>query len=112
MNGNETIVDHGSRLEGLATRHSRRLLRCRCRHHRWVGEATASLDNRSQAKIQHLLETKYKGTKTVIAVIHRLDMASSYDRIIVMKAGSIVEQGTYDDLMERQGAFYELVHKH
>ena len=77
-----------------------------------MDEATASLDNKSQAKIHELLETKYKGAKTIIAVIHRLDMASSYDRIIVLKAGSIIEQGTYDELIASQGAFYELVHKH
>jgi putative ABC transport system ATP-binding protein len=77
-----------------------------------MDEATASLDNQSQAKIHELLEKKHKGTKTIIAVIHRLDMAPSYDRIIVMKAGSIIEQGTYDELMARQGAFYELAHKH
>ena len=77
-----------------------------------MDEATASLDNKSQAKIHELLETKYKGTKTIIAVIHRLDMASSYDRIIVLKAGSIIEQGTYDELIASQGAFYELVNKH
>jgi len=77
-----------------------------------MDEATASLDNKSQAKIHELLETKYKGTTTIIAVIHRLDMASSYDRIIVLKAGSIIEQGTYDELIASQGAFYDLVHKH
>ena len=77
-----------------------------------MDEATASLDNKSQATIHELLEKKYKGTKTIIAVIHRLDMASSYDRIIVMKAGSIIEQGSYDELIARQGDFYELVQKH
>jgi ABC-type multidrug transport system fused ATPase/permease subunit len=73
-----------------------------------MDEATASLDNTSQARIQGLLETDYKGRKTVIAVIHRLDLTPSYDRIVVMKAGRIVEQGTYDELMERKGAFYDL----
>ena len=58
-----------------------------------------------------LLEKKYKGIKTIIAVIHRLDLAPSYDRIMVMKAGAIIEQGTYDELMAQKGAFYELVHK-
>lgn len=77
-----------------------------------MDEATASLDNKSQAQIHDLLESKYKGTKTIIAVIHRLDMAPHYDRIIVMKAGAIIEQGTYDELIKRQGAFYELVNKH
>ncbi len=76
-----------------------------------MDEATASLDNRSQARIQELLDTRYKGTKTIIAVIHRLDMTPSYDRIIVMKAGSIIEQGSYEELMASKGAFYELVEK-
>ncbi len=73
-----------------------------------MDEATASLDNTSQARIQGLLETGYKGKKTVIAVIHRLDLTPAYDRIVVLKAGRIVEQGTYDELMERKGAFYDL----
>lgn len=77
-----------------------------------MDEATASLDNQSQALIQQLIETRYKGNKTIIAVIHRLDMTPSYDRIIVLKAGSIIEEGTYEELMTRKGAFYELVQKH
>lgn len=76
-----------------------------------MDEATASLDNQSQALIQKLIEQRYKGHKTIIAVIHRLDMAPSYDRIIVLKAGTVIEQGTYAELMARQGVFYELVHK-
>ena len=73
-----------------------------------LDEATASLDNTSQALIQGLLETKYKGNKTVIAVIHRLDLTPAYDRIFMMKAGRIVEQGTYDELMAKKGDFYAL----
>ncbi len=73
-----------------------------------MDEATASLDNTSQARIQGLLESDFKGRKTVIAVIHRLDLTPAYDRIVVLKAGRIVEQGTYDELMARKGAFYEL----
>jgi putative ABC transport system ATP-binding protein len=77
-----------------------------------MDEATASLDNQSQAMIQKLIETRYKDKKTIIAVIHRLDMTPSYDRILVLKAGAMIEQGTYDELMGLKGAFYELVHKH
>jgi ABC-type multidrug transport system fused ATPase/permease subunit len=73
-----------------------------------MDEATASLDNTSQARIQSLLENEFRGKKTVIAVIHRLDLTPAYDRIIVLKAGRIIEQGTYDQLMERKGDFYEL----
>jgi putative ABC transport system ATP-binding protein len=73
-----------------------------------MDEATASLDNTSQALIQGLLENEFKGKKTVISVIHRLDLTPAYDRVIVLKAGRIVEQGTYDELMARKGDFYEL----
>ncbi len=73
-----------------------------------MDEATSALDNQSQAHIQHFIETQYKGKKTIIAVIHRLDLTPSYDRIFVLKTGKIIEHGTYDELMTRKGAFYEL----
>lgn len=73
-----------------------------------MDEATASLDNTSQALIQNLLETDFRGRKTVIAVIHRLDLTPAFDRILVLKAGRIVEQGTYKELMEKKGDFYGL----
>lgn len=76
-----------------------------------MDEATASLDNQSQALIQKLIDTRYKGHKTIIAVIHRLDLTPSYDRIIVLRAGTVIEQGSYAELMDRKGVFYELVHK-
>lgn len=73
-----------------------------------MDEATASLDNTSQARIQEILETDFKNRKTVVAVIHRLDLTPAYDRIVVLKAGRIVEQGTYDELMKKKGDFYGL----
>ncbi|MCG6906155.1 MAG: ATP-binding cassette domain-containing protein [Desulfobacteraceae bacterium] len=74
-----------------------------------LDEATASLDNTSQARIQQYIETRLKGRQTVVAVIHRLDTARAYDRILVLRAGRVMEAGTYDNLMERQGSFYDLV---
>ncbi len=73
-----------------------------------LDEATASLDNTSQARIQRLLETELKGVCTVVAVMHRLDMAGSYDQIAVLKAGKLVELGRYAQLMEAKGIFYDL----
>lgn len=73
-----------------------------------MDEATASLDNASQARIQKMLDTKFRGNKTIISVIHRLDLTPSYDKIFVLKNGSIIEQGTYQELMARKGAFYDL----
>jgi ABC-type thiamine transport system ATPase subunit len=75
-----------------------------------LDEATAALDNASQTRIQNLLDSKWKGKSTVIAVIHRLDTIKGYDKIAVMKAGQIVETGSYQELMDRKGMLYELVH--
>ncbi len=76
-----------------------------------LDEATSALDNRSQTRIQNLLETRWKGRSTVVAVVHRLDIIEPYDRIAVMKAGKIVEIGTFAELMARKGALYELAGK-
>ena len=73
-----------------------------------MDEATASLDNASQARIQRVIDSRFKGKKTIISVIHRLELTRSYDRIYVLKNGLIVESGTYSQLMEAHGAFYKL----
>lgn len=75
-----------------------------------LDEATAALDNSSQKRIQNLVETQWRAKTTVIAVVHRLDIVQGYDKIAVMKAGKILEMGTYDDLMARKGMLYELVY--
>jgi len=74
-----------------------------------MDEATSGLDNESQARIQDLLETQWKGKSTLIAVVHRLDIIKNYDQVALMKAGKIVEKGDYQDLMEKRGTLYELV---
>jgi len=76
-----------------------------------MDEATSALDNKSQTRIQNLLETRWKKRSTVIAVVHRLDIIKNFDRVAVMKAGKIIEAGTYDELIARKGALYELVGK-
>jgi ABC-type multidrug transport system fused ATPase/permease subunit len=75
-----------------------------------LDEATSALDNTSQQQIQDLLESRWKGKCTIITVAHRLDTVREYDRIAVMRAGKIVEIGTYDALMSYGGILYELVH--
>jgi ABC-type multidrug transport system fused ATPase/permease subunit len=74
-----------------------------------MDEATSALDNASQARIQNLLETRWKRKSTLVAVVHRLDTIRNFDRIAVMKAGKIIEMGRYDELLARKGALYELV---
>ncbi len=73
-----------------------------------LDEATSALDNKSQTRIQKILDFSYKGKKTVIAVVHRLDIVKDYDQVAVMKAGKIVEMGTYSELIEKKGMLYEL----
>jgi ABC-type multidrug transport system fused ATPase/permease subunit len=76
-----------------------------------MDEATSALDNKSQARIQNLLETRWKKKNTVISVVHRLDTIKNFDKVAVMKAGKILETGTYDELIARKGMLYELVGK-
>jgi ABC-type cobalamin/Fe3+-siderophores transport system ATPase subunit len=74
-----------------------------------MDEATSALDNRSQARIQSLLDSHWKGKTTLIAVVHRLDIIKGYDKIGVMKSGKLEEMGPYDELMAKKGLLYELV---
>ena len=74
-----------------------------------MDEATSALDNKSQTRIQNLLETRWKGKSTLISVVHRLDIIKNYDKVAVMKAGKIIEMGSYDELISKKGALYELV---
>lgn len=75
-----------------------------------LDEATAALDNASQSRIQRLLEQNFKGKSTVISVAHRLDILKDYDKIAVLKSGVILEIGSYQELIAKKGAFYELVY--
>lgn len=71
-------------------------------------EATSALDNITQDKVIENLN-RQKCTKVCIA--HRLSTVRYCDRILVLKGGRIVEEGTYDSLMNKRGYFYELVIK-
>ena len=74
-----------------------------------MDEATSGLDNASQARIQNLLENEWKGRSTLIAIVHRLDIIKNFDSIAVMKAGKIIEQGSYSDLMKADGVLHQLI---
>ena len=69
-------------------------------------EATSALDNITQKTVSDSLE-KLKCTRIVIA--HRLSTIRHCDRIIVLDGGKIVEDGSYDDLIAKNGFFAELV---
>ena len=69
-------------------------------------EATSSLDNRTQQKIKEALDAL---ACTRIVVAHRLSTIRNCDRILVMDRGKIVEEGTYQELIDKQGLFAGLV---
>ncbi|MGL1863076.1 MAG: ABC transporter transmembrane domain-containing protein [Pseudodesulfovibrio sp.] len=75
-----------------------------------LDEATAALDNKSQARVQNIITNNMKGKSTVLAVIHRLDMLPYYDKVVVLKAGKVVEQGGYEELLAKKGALHLLIH--
>ena len=70
-----------------------------------LDEATSALDSESEHGIQTALE-EIMDNKTVIAIAHRLSTLRQMDRIIVMEAGQIIEDGTHDVLIEKQDGHY------
>ena len=71
-------------------------------------EATNSLDANNERAIVENLTDFYRG-KTVIIVAHRLSTVRNADQIVVLDKGRIVEVGTHDVLIDRKGAYYNLV---
>lgn len=72
-----------------------------------LDEATSALDTESERLIQNALETLQKG-RTSIIVAHRLSTIEGADMIVVMDQGSIIERGSHQELIEKQGAYYQL----
>lgn len=72
-----------------------------------LDEATSSIDTRTEMKIQDAFETLMKG-RTSFIVAHRLSTIKNADLILVMRDGSIVEQGTHTELMAKNGFYSEI----
>lgn len=72
-----------------------------------LDEATSSIDTRTEIKIQQAFSRMMQG-RTSFVVAHRLSTIKNSDLILVMKDGSIIEQGTHAELMEQNGFYAEL----
>lgn len=72
-----------------------------------LDEATSALDTESEKLVQEALE-KLMENRTSLVIAHRLSTIRRADTILVLSRGEIIEQGTHDELMRAQGAYYKL----
>jgi ATP-binding cassette subfamily B multidrug efflux pump len=72
-----------------------------------LDEATSSVDTRTEVRIQKAMDNLMKG-RTSFVIAHRLSTIRDADLILYMKDGDIVEQGSHDELMKKQGFYAEL----
>nr|WP_317135349.1 lipid A export permease/ATP-binding protein MsbA [Pollutimonas sp. M17] len=72
-----------------------------------LDEATSALDNESERQVQASLELLMAG-RTTLVIAHRLSTVQKADRIVVMDAGKIVEQGRHEELLELNGLYASL----
>lgn len=72
-----------------------------------MDEATSSVDSETEKEIQKALDNLVKG-RTTIAIAHRLSTLHKADRLVVLDRGEVVEVGSHDDLMAKQGAYFKL----
>jgi ATP-binding cassette subfamily B protein len=107
--GLDTLVgEHGGKLSG-GQRQRIAIARALIRDPKIIilDEATSALDNESEFHVQKAMQELIKGRTTFI-VAHRLSTIRDADRIAVMKHGRIAEIGTFEELMEAKGEFYQL----
>ena len=107
-NGLDTSVgEHGGKLSG-GQRQRISIARALIRDPKVIilDEATSALDSVSEKKIQEALDY-LTAERTTFVVAHRLSTIKDADKIAVMEEGRCIEFGTYDELMEKKGAFYK-----
>ncbi|MBR0208982.1 MAG: NHLP bacteriocin export ABC transporter permease/ATPase subunit [Oscillospiraceae bacterium] len=108
--GMQTIISEGQ--GGISGGQKQRLMIARAVAPRpkilFFDEATSALDNRTQKQVSDALDA-LKCTRVIIA--HRLSTIKNCDRILVLDKGHIIEDGTYDELIARNGFFAELVER-
>ncbi|MDR0368988.1 MAG: hypothetical protein LBH96_00135 [Candidatus Peribacteria bacterium] len=72
-----------------------------------MDEATSALDSESEHLIQEAMEELMRN-KTVIVIAHRLSTIIKMDKIMVMENGKIIEKGSHNELLLKQGAYAKL----
>lgn len=73
-------------------------------------EATSALDNKSEAEVQKAIDN-ISNDVMVLIVAHRLSTVKNVDKIFCLDSGKVVEEGTYNDLMSKEGFFHSLSKK-
>ncbi len=108
--GMHTVVSEGGSTLSGGQRQRLLIARALVRNPRVVffDEATSALDNRSQDIVTRSLERMHASR---IVIAHRLTTVQRADRIFVMQAGKIVQQGRYDELMAAEGLFQQLAQR-
>jgi len=72
-----------------------------------LDEATSNLDTESESLIQESLGSLMEG-RTTLVIAHRLSTIRKADQILVIDQGKIVERGTHDELLAKEGRYYQL----
>ena len=72
-----------------------------------LDEATSALDSLTEKKIQTAIFELIKH-KTTLVIAHRLSTILTMDRIVVLEKGKIIEQGTHQQLLDKQGKYYAM----
>lgn len=102
----------GSQGHGLSTGQKQRILIARAVYKNpdyiFFDEATNALDAKNERVIMENLDKFFQG-RTVVVVAHRLSTVKKADQIIVLEKGQIVEKGTHTELVEKKGAYFNLV---
>ena len=106
-NGYQTVLDEqGANLSG-GQRQRVAIARAILQQPRLVllDEATSALDNESERRVIQNFDVAFPG-RTVLMIAHRLSTVRHADLIVVLDRGTIIEQGTHNELIARQGLYY------